>query len=73
MLKQSMRVIAIIVFASIAAGCTMFKSAPQQSDNCTKLKRELLYNDSNNNIEANWATSEQKAQFRQHLKDANCK
>jgi hypothetical protein len=73
MLRQSLKTIAIIVFASIAAGCTMFKADPQQSERCTKMKRELLYNDSNRNIEANWATSEQRVQFKQQIKDAHCK
>jgi len=63
-------IVGIIGLATV--GCTVSQPKLSEDTNCTRLKRQYIYNSSNLNNEAGWVTSSQRQSLEDQLKQNNC-
>lgn len=72
MLKKLILISSVGLLCSTMIGCTLNQPRLKDDTNCTRLKRQAVYNASNPNYEAAWVTSSQHDSLKQQIAQNNC-
>ncbi len=72
MLKKTLLLSSIALLTLSILGCTVTQPPINQSTDCTRLKRQQLYNMTNLNVEAGNTTISQRDAIEQQIQANNC-
>lgn len=72
MSKKYLLIGSIILLNTALVGCTLTQPPIGQETDCTRLKRQALYNQTNPNLEAGSLTQSQRDSLDQQLQANNC-
>lgn len=72
MLKKILLLTAVSLLCGALAGCELNQPRLKDDTNCTRLKRQYLYNQTNPNYEANWTTNSQRDSLKKQMEQNNC-
>ena len=71
-------IIVLFIYLTLLASCKLsaftdkMTSSSTNSQPCVKIKRQMLYNKTNPNMEGNWSASKQQQQLEEQYRTHHC-